>query len=73
LETGSNARLTDRLRRTPYEWLRIPFRDRSPKRRKIASSDNGRRMMDGDRRWKATALLRRSYQGTIEYNKPNGA
>jgi hypothetical protein len=37
-------------------------------RRKIASSDDGRRYMAGDRRRKATALPRRSYQGMVEYN-----
>jgi len=42
-------------------------------RRKIASSDDGRKMMAGDLRRKATALPRRSYQGMIELNKPNGA
>ena len=64
---ASNAHLTARISRTAYEWLKIPFRNRSPKRRKIASFDDGHRMRNGDRRWKATAFPRRSYQGTIEH------
>jgi hypothetical protein len=58
--------------RTAIEWHRIPDIIRRTKRRKIASSDDGHRMMAGDRRRKATAFPRRFYQGTIEHNKPNG-